>query len=110
MNSSDDTVNIRKALLCGYFFHCALLTRSGSYRSIKHGVNIEIHPSSSKKNDSPRWIMYHELVLTTKEFVRCVTEIQPEWLFEIAPHFYSKQEIDRLQREGRAQSVRHGKG
>ena len=42
----------------------------------------------------PRWVVYHELVLTSKEFMRTVSEIKPGWLVEIAPHFYSKKELD----------------
>jgi pre-mRNA-splicing factor ATP-dependent RNA helicase DHX16 len=41
----------------------------------------------------PRWVVYHELVLTSKEYMRCVSEIKPEWLVEIAPHYYSKKDI-----------------
>lgn len=41
----------------------------------------------------PRWIVYHELVLTSKEYARTVTEIRPEWLLEIAPHMYSSKDI-----------------
>lgn len=41
----------------------------------------------------PRWVVYQELVLTSKEFMRTVSEIKPEWLVEIAPHFYSKTDI-----------------
>ncbi len=37
--------------------------------------------------------MYHELVLTSKEYMRVVSEIKSEWLVEIAPHFYSKKDI-----------------
>jgi len=36
----------------------------------------------------PRWLVYHELVFTTKEYMRQVSEIKPEWLIEIAPHYY----------------------
>ena len=42
----------------------------------------------------PRWVIYHELVMTTKEFMRTVSEIKPSWLIEIAPHYYSKKELD----------------
>ena len=40
------------------------------------------------------WVLYHELVFTTKEYMRQVIEIKPEWLVEIAPHFYKKKEIE----------------
>ena len=42
----------------------------------------------------PRWLVYDELVLTSKAFMRTVTEIKPDWLVEIAPHYYSKRELD----------------
>ena len=56
----------------------------------------------------PRWIIYHELVLTTKEYARTVTEIKPEWLLEIAPHMYSAKDIHidnkkKIKGTGRAQ-------
>lgn len=38
-------------------------------------------------------MVYHELVLTSKEFMRTVSEIKPEWLVEIAPHYYNKKDI-----------------
>lgn len=41
----------------------------------------------------PRWVVYHELVLTSKEYMRTVSEIKPGWLIEIAPHYYSKKEL-----------------
>lgn len=41
----------------------------------------------------PRWVVYHELVLTSKEYMRTVSEIKPSWLIEIAPHYYSKKEL-----------------
>ena len=41
----------------------------------------------------PKWVVYHELVLTSKEYMRCVSEIRPDWLVEIAPHYYSKKDI-----------------
>ena len=41
----------------------------------------------------PKWVIYHELVFTTKEFMRNVIEIQKEWLIEIAPHYYKHSDI-----------------
>jgi pre-mRNA-splicing factor ATP-dependent RNA helicase DHX16 len=38
----------------------------------------------------PKWIIYNELVLTAKEFMRNAIEINPEWLIEIAPHYYKE--------------------
>lgn len=41
---------------------------------------MSIHPSSGLSEVLPRWVVYHELVLTTKEYMRVVSEIKPEWL------------------------------
>jgi len=43
----------------------------------------------------PRWVLYHELVETTKEYMRQVTELKPEWLLEIAPHYYQENNLDK---------------
>lgn len=31
--------------------------------------------------------------MTSKAYMRTVSEIKPEWLIEIAPHYYSKKEL-----------------
>jgi pre-mRNA-splicing factor ATP-dependent RNA helicase DHX16 len=38
----------------------------------------------------PEFILYNELVLTSKEYARNVMEIKPEWLVEAAPHYYDR--------------------
>jgi len=38
-------------------------------------------------------VIYNELVFTTKEFMRELIEIKPEWLLEIAPHYYKHSDI-----------------
>ncbi|KAL3630736.1 Pre-mRNA-splicing factor ATP-dependent RNA helicase DEAH1 [Castilleja foliolosa] len=75
----------------GFFPHSAKLQKNGSYRrTVKHPQTVHIHPSSAGLAQLlPRWLIYHELlVLTTKEYMRQVTELKPEWLVEIAPHYY----------------------
>ena len=63
-----NTIPIRKAFTAGYFYHTARLQRSGdSYRTVKHGQTVGIHPSSSLFGENPKWIVYHELVFTTRE-------------------------------------------
>lgn len=57
-------------------------------------MTVYIHPSSGLSQINPRWLVYHELVLTTKEYMRTVSEIKPEWLIEVAPHVYSRKDID----------------
>lgn len=53
---------------------------------------MAIHPSSTLDH-KPEWCMYNEFVLTSKNYIRTVTEIQPEWLFEISPEYFELEEI-----------------
>ncbi|KAK9309042.1 hypothetical protein QLX08_001221 [Tetragonisca angustula] len=89
-----ETMNIRKAITAGYFYHVARLSKGGHYKTAKHNQTVSIHPNSSLFQELPRWILYHELVFTTKEFMRQVTEIESKWLLEVAPHYYKPKELE----------------
>lgn len=103
LSSSEDPVAIAKAMLSGYFFQAACLQKSGdAYRTVKHGQNIYIHPGSGLHKDRPKWVLYHELVLTSKEYMRQVITIKPEWLLDAAPHYFKPKEIEDLDGGGRA--------
>jgi pre-mRNA-splicing factor ATP-dependent RNA helicase DHX16 len=68
-----NTIPIRKALTAGFFYHTARLQRNGdTYRTTKHNQTVVIHPSSSVAKLPPKWILYHELVFTSREFMRQV--------------------------------------
>ena len=51
---------------------------------------VFIHPSSALFGKSPQWVVYHELVQTTKEYMREVSTIDPKWLIEVAPRFFKE--------------------
>lgn len=55
---------------------------------------VMIHPNSALFEELPRWVIYHELVFTSKEFMRQVTEIESKWLLEVAPHYYKAKELE----------------
>jgi pre-mRNA-splicing factor ATP-dependent RNA helicase DHX16 len=58
----------------------------------------------------PRWVVYFELVFTTKEYMRQVIEIKPEWLTEIAPHYYKKKEVEGADGPGGLAKMPRGQG
>jgi len=92
--SNKDEEELRKCISAGFFYHTAKLQKDGVYRTSKHNQSVIIHPSSCLFKDQPRWVIYHELVFTTKEYMRQVISIKPEWLIEIAPHYYKKGDIE----------------
>ena len=83
-----------KSVTAGFFYHTARLQKSLDYRTVKNSQSVHIHPSSALHGQQPRWVVYHELVFTTKEFMRQIVEIKSEWLVEIAPHYYKKKDVE----------------
>ena len=57
---------VRKAICSGYFMHAAKKDPQDGYKTMDEGQTVYIHPSSALFNRNPEWIIYHELVLTTK--------------------------------------------
>ena len=53
---------------------------------------VAIHPSTTLDH-KPEWLFYNEFVLTTKNYIRTVTEIQPEWLFEACAEYFNLADI-----------------
>ncbi|XP_078181009.1 pre-mRNA-splicing factor ATP-dependent RNA helicase DEAH1-like [Carex rostrata] len=90
----NDLDAIKKSITSGFFHHAAKLQKNGSYRTLKNPQTVYIHPSSGLAQVHPRWVVYHELVLTTKEYMRQVIELKPDWLVEIAPHYYQLKDVD----------------
>jgi pre-mRNA-splicing factor ATP-dependent RNA helicase DHX16 len=44
----------------------------------------------------PRFVVYSELVLTSKEYMRNVFEIDGQWLSDIGPMLYKQSDIEKL--------------
>ncbi|XP_059142711.1 pre-mRNA-splicing factor ATP-dependent RNA helicase DHX16-like [Physella acuta] len=94
MSNTGDTVAIRKAITAGYFYHTVRLTKGGQYKTVKSQQTVMVHPNSCLFEEHPRWLVYHELVFTTKEFMRQVIEIENLWLLEVAPHYYRSKDLE----------------
>lgn len=98
--SKDYYVNIRKALISGYFmqvllveaYHSAVsyilsfvkvahLERTGHYQTIKDNQVVQLHPSTCLDH-KPEWVIYNEFVLTTKNYIRTCTDVKRKLLRE----------------------------
>ena len=58
------------------------------YRSLVEGQPVYVHPSSSLFNRQPPYVVYHQIVVTSKEYMREAIAIDPRWLTELAPTFF----------------------
>lgn len=97
--NANDNTPIQKAITAGYFYNTAALQKSGdSYRTFKTNHTVYIHPSSSLFQHQPpvRAVLYYELVMTSKSYMRQVMEIKPAWLMEVAPHYFKAADVEQL--------------
>ena len=94
---ASELVPIQKSLTAGFFPNAARLQKGGdSYRTVKNGMMTYLHPSSTLFEVNPKWIIFYELVLTSREYMRGNLPILPEWLAEAAPHYHKKKDLEAL--------------
>ncbi|KAJ1959883.1 DEAH-box ATP-dependent RNA helicase prp22 [Dispira parvispora] len=96
---------VRRAICAGFFTHAAKKDPTEGYKTLVEGTPVFIHPSSALFNKSPEWVIYHELVLTTKEYMREITAVEPKWLVEVAPRFFQVADANKISRRKRQEKI-----
>ncbi|CAK7350467.1 unnamed protein product [Dovyalis caffra] len=111
-----DMLAVRKAVTAGFFANASRLeafSDNGMYKTVRRSQEVYIHPSSVlfrgfcgvvyySPSDSgalisgvnPKWVIYHSLVSTDRQYMRNVMTIDPSWLTEAAPQFFQHQRSD----------------
>ncbi|POW09301.1 hypothetical protein PSHT_09202, partial [Puccinia striiformis] len=102
---------IRKCICAGYFHQAARVKGIGEYQNCRTGVPMQLHPTSALYGLGflPDYVVYHELILTSKEYMQCVTSVDPYWLAELGPAFFSVREQHFTERERRAADEKFNK-
>ena len=85
---------IRKCICAGYFHQAARVKNMGEYTNVRTGMPCHLHPTSALAGIGimPDYVVYHELILTSKEYMSVVTAVDPRWLAELGAVFYSIKE------------------
>jgi HrpA-like RNA helicase len=67
------------------------------YQTVMESIETRIHPSSwlSRRDPMPEWIVFNELVLTSKKYLKCVAAVDQKWLPEFAPTLFAMQQNKR---------------
>mmetsp|Transcript_26878 Transcript_26878/g.41676 ORF Transcript_26878/g.41676 Transcript_26878/m.41676 type:complete len:822 (-) Transcript_26878:26-2491(-) len=62
----------------------------GRYKTKIGGQEVSIHPTSTMfaRNPKPKCVVYTELLVTKKVYIRGVTQVKEDWLSEVAPQFF----------------------
>lgn len=96
---------ICKAITAGFFTNAAKKDPQEGYRTLVDQNPVYIHPSSAIFNKNPEWVIYHELVLTTKEYMRNIMVIEAKWLTELAPAFYKPADPNKMTKQKRMEKI-----
>ncbi|KAL4525772.1 hypothetical protein Ndes2437A_g04207 [Nannochloris sp. 'desiccata'] len=108
ISAGNDWDTIREAICAAYFHNAAKFKGIGEYVNCRSGIPCHLHPTSALYGlgYTPDYIIYHELVFTTKEYMQCVTAVEPEWLAEMGPTFFSIKEThsSRLEQREKARA------
>jgi pre-mRNA-splicing factor ATP-dependent RNA helicase DHX38/PRP16 len=85
---------VRECICSGYYHQAAKRKGLGEYINLRTAVSVQLHPTSALYNsgDPPDYVVYHELILTSKEYMSCVTAVDPHWLADLGGVFYSVKE------------------
>ncbi|XP_057466767.1 probable pre-mRNA-splicing factor ATP-dependent RNA helicase DEAH5 [Actinidia eriantha] len=105
MSAGKNFTKIRKAITAGFFFHAARKDPQEGYRTLVENQPVYIHPSSALFQRQPDWVIYHELVMTTKEYMREVTVVDPKWLVELAPRFFKVSDPTKMSKRKRQERI-----
>uniref|UniRef100_A0A8C8RGN6 DEAH-box helicase 40 n=1 Tax=Pelusios castaneus TaxID=367368 RepID=A0A8C8RGN6_9SAUR len=85
---------LRRCLCTGYFTNVARRSAGRTFCTMDgHGSIVHIHPSSALHDQEPQpeWIIFHDVLVTSKMYVRTVCPIRYDWVKDLLPKLH---EID----------------
>uniref|UniRef100_H3AKB7 RNA helicase n=1 Tax=Latimeria chalumnae TaxID=7897 RepID=H3AKB7_LATCH len=85
---------LRRCLCSGYFTNVARRSVGKTFCTMDgHGSVVHIHPSSAlyEKETQLDWIIFHEVLVTSKVYIRTLCPIKYEWVKDLLPKLH---EID----------------
>ncbi|XP_012877339.1 PREDICTED: putative pre-mRNA-splicing factor ATP-dependent RNA helicase DHX32 [Dipodomys ordii] len=89
--SKENNLNIKKALLSGYFMQIARdVDGAGNYLMLTHKQVAQLHPLStySITKKMPEWVLFHQFSISENNYIRVTSAISPELFMQLAPQYY----------------------
>ena len=82
---------VRKCVCAAYFHQAARIKGIGEYVNARNGMPANLHPTSSLfgMGFTADYVVYHELIMTAKEYMHTATAVDGYWLAELGPMFFS---------------------
>ena len=73
---------VLQSFVAGYFLQSAIRLGDGTYKTIASKQHVHIHPSSVIFGTRPDCIIFHEITLTSKCYLRGVSVVESSWIQE----------------------------
>jgi len=75
---------------------------TAAYATSASGQPVDLHPGSTLfgKRKPPRCVVFAELVITTRPYMRTCTAVDPHWLVEFAPTHFKVEVVPTAQEKG----------
>ena len=84
---------VRQALAEGMFTNVARLTRDGHYVSLDSKQKAYIHPSSVLFKNKPELVVFTELLVTQKSYMKALSLVDAIWLTNAQPAYFRQHRI-----------------
>jgi pre-mRNA-splicing factor ATP-dependent RNA helicase DHX16 len=100
LENEENDMLVLQSFLCGFYRNVALLNQSvqgkrGTYRTLgkAHLDEVTIHPSSvlAGVSSPPLAVVFSELVVTSKHYVRDCSAVGQKWLVQCVPQYFVEQ-------------------
>ncbi|XP_061819111.1 ATP-dependent RNA helicase DHX33 [Nerophis lumbriciformis] len=85
-----DTGKIRQCIAHGMFINAAELQPDGSYLALDTRQPVAIHPSSVLFQAKPAYVVFNELLHTSRCYMRDLCLVDADWLLHAAPQYFGR--------------------
>lgn len=85
-----ETGNVRHCLAHGMFVNAAELQPDGSYLALDTHQPVSIHPSSVLFQAKPAYVVFNELLHTSRCYMRDLCLVDADWLLDAAPEYFGR--------------------
>lgn len=82
---------VRRCVCAAYFHQASWAKGLQSYIGLQTSVEMKLHPSSvlAGLGHLPDYVVYHEVIATSSQYMNVVTAVEPEWLLDYGSLFYT---------------------
>lgn len=105
VSAGRDYNRVRRAICSGFFRNAAKKDPQEGYKTLVEGTPVYIHPSSALFNRPPEWLIYNDLILTTREYCHTITAIEPKWLVDVAPRFFKVADANKISKRKKQEKI-----